>query len=364
MDYYIGKISNKIESLGYRYSPIQIDIAASYNQKQRRIAIIDYKVCTNGEQVFRVYKKNTAIKQKWHIEPASLESFNYKLFWEHFLPILLFPSEDNRKRKNQNDELKKIRAYTDLSLGISRVISQDLETLIHVGPLRDFPRRAYRMTGESPRNVGQRGENWLNILLGVKNRASIIKEVNNWLDKLGYKMRIEWGKQGYVHPMLTDKNGIEVSIKDTGFGISQLLPVLIQGYTCTPGTILILEQPEIHLHPKAQADLGDLLIAISKRGVRLLIETHSEHLLLRIQKRIAENFFTDNKTLSPNDVSLCFIEAGKEGSKVYNIQLGETGQYLSPPESMNSFFSDDYFESMEWGRYIAKIAKVKNEHHD
>ena len=78
------------------------------------------------------------------------------------------------------------------------------------------------------------------------------------------------------------------NLKDVGFGLSQVLPVLVQCYAGDASRTIILEQPELHLHPRAQADLGDLLIDALGQGHRFLIETRSEHLLLRLRRRIAE----------------------------------------------------------------------------
>jgi len=354
MRYFAERTIDEFKKQTPEFKALQIEIAASYNKKQRRISITDYKFTFDYKKtIFRIYRLGTAVNQKWHFEPDILENKDTKIFWEHFLPIFL-----------EEDYSDDPSALGNLSSMVATVIHEEIEDLVHIGPLRDFPRRAYRLTGESPKDVGRNGENWLNILLSAEKREELIENVNRWLKRLGYSLKIDWGKHGYVHPMLIDKNGLNVSLKDIGFGISQILPVLIQGFSSKPGTILILEQPEIHLHPHAQAELGDILIAISQRGVRLLIETHSEHLLLRLQRRIAENYQKQNE-IKPDDLSFYFVEHLENQSKIHEVTISETGEFIDPPSQLKTFFADDYIETLEWTKNIAHIKKgLANEHSD
>jgi hypothetical protein len=336
---------------------IQLKVAANYNKKKRQIAITDCYLFTDDKEIFRIYRKTTAANQQWHYEPEILEQYETRVFWHHFIPRLSIPIFMRIGKEKEND-FQQCQSYTELSRDLTQVITTPLSQLVHIGPLREIPRRAYRLTGGSSKDVGLSGENWLNILIRANSRVKLTENVNYWLKRLGYSLRIEWGKQGYVHPMLKDDKGLEVSLKDTGFGISQVLPLLIQGFSSIPGTILILEQPEIHLHPRAQAELGDILVAISKRGVKLLVETHSEHILLRLQRRIAEGYFQQMPDIIPTDIAIYFIEQEEEGSKVNKILINGKGEFISPPEQLRTFFSDDYNEALKWSHTLAKISKA------
>ena len=87
-----------------------------------------------------------------------------------------------------------------------------------------------------------------------------------------------------------------VELPDVGFGISQVLPVLVQCDYAPEGSIILIDQPEIHLHPYAQSALADVMIdVIKKRNIQLVIETHSEHFLRRLQRRIAEDELSQDK---------------------------------------------------------------------
>ena len=118
-----------------------------------------------------------------------------------------------------------------------------------------------------------------------------------------------------------------VSIADVGFGVSQTLPVLVAMHIARPGQLVYIEQPEIHLHPRAQTAMAGILANAAMRGVRLVVETHSELLLLGIQTLVAE------KKLSPNLVKLHWFERDREGSThIKSADLDEQGAFGDWPD--------------------------------
>jgi len=144
--------------------------------------------------------------------------------------------------------------------------------------------------------------------------------------------------------VLIDKHtGTAVSHRDVGIGVSQVLPVLVSAYA-SDGMLVAIEQPEIHLHPALQAELGDVFLESALREQRntFLIETHSEHLILRMLRRIRET--TDDELPSglppvrPEDVSVLYVQPGREGAEVVHIPVTEEGEFERPwPEG---FFAE------------------------
>lgn len=136
------------------------------------------------------------------------------------------------------------------------------------------------------------------------------------------------------------KFNTEVALQDVGVGISQVLPILIRAYG-DKNKLICIEQPEIHIHPALQAEMGDLFIesSLGKNKNTFLLETHSEHLILRILRRIretAEGEMDDwpeelrkacPNGITPDDVSVLFVEPSNEGSKIRLIEITPDGDF-------------------------------------
>ena len=139
-----------------------------------------------------------------------------------------------------------------------------------------------------------------------------------------------------LRAFLTDlRNGASVSLRDVGIGISQVLPILVEAYA-HQNQIQLIEQPEIHLHPRLQAELGDLFIesALGERKNTFLLETHSEHLILRILRRVRE---TTEGTLPkgaipvlPENVSVVIVETTANGSVIRELPVTPDGDFSKP----------------------------------
>ncbi|MCS7283092.1 MAG: DUF3696 domain-containing protein [Anaerolineae bacterium] len=140
-----------------------------------------------------------------------------------------------------------------------------------------------------------------------------------------------------------------VNLADVGFGFSQVLPVLVALRAAQPGQLVYVEQPEIHLHPNAQVKLADLLVQAALRGVQVVVETHSELILLGIQKAVAEG------KLEPDAVKLHWFERDEEGvTHVQTAELDEEGTFGDWPVD----FSDVALDAM--GAYLDAAAQRRS----
>ncbi len=216
----------------------------------------------------------------------------------------------------------------DIVMGAGHALETTLESLFPMGPFRRPPERWYIFTGTSPQDVGYRGDLLPDLLF---RRPELVEDTNKWLDRLeiGYELDVkpvgtDAGDLFEVRLIDTRRNErVNVALPDVGFGISQLLPFVVQSLV-SEKQIISIEQPEVHVHPRLQADLGDLLAAaIQKpRQNQFIIETHSEHLILRLQRLVYE------KKINPNDISVIYVSRGAEGAKSQRLRLDEEGDFI------------------------------------
>ena len=229
-------------------------------------------------------------------------------------------------------------------------LEKRLARVYYLGPLRAPPQRTYTWTGSQPYDVGRAGEYAISAILAARERRqnmrprdmSLEERVAHWLKKLGliHDFRIERIADDsplYRVNVRKSPRAVETLIGDMGFGVSQVLPALVLCFYAPEGSTVILEHPEIHLHPLAQAGLADALIdAYQKRRVQIIVESHSEHLLRRIQRRISE------ETISQDHVGMYFCsQDGGGASQIDRLELDEFGNIANWPEN---FFGDQFGE--------------------
>ena len=222
----------------------------------------------------------------------------------------------------------------------------------YLGPLREYPRRYYAWHGKHSPGVGQRGEDMVTALFsGRIQLRSLDEQIPKWLQRLdlidSYRLNpVSGSERDYEFLVRKYKGGPEVRLTDVGFGVSQVLPVLVLCYYVPEGSILILEQPEAHLHPKVQSELADLLIEVVKeRQLQIILESHSEHLLIRLMRRIAE------EQISADDTAFYFCEMNEGVSEIERLNVDDYGNITNWPQH---FFGD------EMGDLAAKtIAEMK-----
>jgi len=155
----------------------------------------------------------------------------------------------------------------------------------------------------------------------------------------------------------TRKGLPEVKLTDVGFGVSQVLPVIVECFYVPENSIVIFEQPEIHLHPRVQAELADLFVDAVRarennapRNVQFIIESHSEHFLRRLQRRIAE------EQLSRDEAALYFVDTGPSGAQIRELDVDDYGNIRNWPDG---FFGDEMEDLLARNEAQAKRMKAQ-----
>ena len=230
--------------------------------------------------------------------------------------------------------------------------------ILYLGPLREHPRHRYTWEGDHPKGIGQEGEKAISALLSGRIRnLSIDEQILNWLRHLklidSYNLRpLSDTGRDYEFLVKQYKDGPEVRLTDIGFGVSQVLPVIVLCYYAPKGSILILEQPEAYLHPKVQTELADVLIdVVTNRNIQIILESHSEYLLSRLQRRIAE------KEIASVDTALYFCEIKDGTSEIEQLDVDEYGNIRNWPQD---FFGDVTGELIKKTKVEMQQRKVMN----
>ena len=129
---------------------------------------------------------------------------------------------------------------------------------------------------------------------------------------------------------------------DVGYGVSMVLPVITELFRGSDTPMFLLQQPEVHLHPSAQAALGSLFCKVATRNRQLVVETHSDHLLDRVRMDVRDG----RSDLKPQDVSILFFERGDLDVRIHSLRLDAEGNVLGAPASYRRFFMEETRRSL------------------
>jgi hypothetical protein len=223
----------------------------------------------------------------------------------------------------------------------AKTIHSSIMTVHFIGEVRDrIPRLS--PLGEDPEEVGFNGENALSLAafrFGQRKHAKGHKEFLRWMERLGA------GEIGLAHGTMTagvgenrrsvpgvfweapGPGGVPLNIASFGSGIQLLAPVVVQCFAAGPGATIVIEEPEIHLHPENQRLMVDLFHDAVKFGNQIIAATHSEHFIYRLQTLVA------NGDLKPEDIAIIEVTAGKNGTEIEPIPMDSNGNLDHWPRS-------------------------------
>ena len=229
-----------------------------------------------------------------------------------------------------------------------RQLLPDMPKVVSIAPIRSKPQRTYDPLSEIQTPEGSDVPMYLMRLkrTGDRREKQILKALSGFGKQSGLFDAVDvkpYG-QGMNEPfqLQVKVRRVNANILDVGYGVSQLLPILVRVLTAQSPTYFLLQQPEVHLHPRGQAELASLFItSISKHEQKFIIETHSDYMVKRARIEI------QNKRLSPEDVALIYFEPDGDHVNIHNIgdhvniRFDDAGNMLSTPDSYQQFFLDE-----------------------
>lgn len=329
--------------------------------KYLEVEKMSYSAFRSGEKLLsisldRVKKASSARAYKAVAEPHKLDRQSSGRAWELPSPYRFYGFPDKMLTYYKN-------AWFTAQLNAAQ--EQLFSTISYIGPLRERGERHYRWTGFTPASVGPTGRDAILALLASRTQNRLfnfkVKQPLTNLESIVAKSLKDLGlvedfqikkvsddRQDYDVKVRTKGSNTLTDIPDVGFGVSQILPVIVQLYYAPANSIIIMEQPELHLHPSAQSALADIMIAAisaredaKPRNIQLIIETHSEHFLRRFQRRIAENKLPEDK------FAAYFANNESNPAVLEPLQMNMFGEILNWPKDFFGDMKGDIFAQAE-----------------
>ncbi len=326
-----------------------LSLAPSANKSTNKIEVA--RIALSDSKGVLLVEANESGRWTWHgLAPPYQTILGVRLI--NFLPDLVplqstEKTEKTAKRKRAYSGEEMFNAFLSAELQ-NRLWLRTFEEIEHIAPLRAHMPWYASSAGQASSLFGAGGENLIQSLAStvpVRGKKTLLDLVNEWLStkmKLISNIRIKnVDRDKLVWSLLGDdpEGHTGINIAAMGEGISQSLPIIAAAISLSKGGCLAIEQPELHLHPAAQADLGDLFVDTAKDGTRqVLVETHSEHVLLRIRRRIAEG------VIDPQRISILFVSKIGGESCVKRLELNARGHFDT--EWPDGFFDEVYKEAL------------------
>jgi hypothetical protein len=212
-----------------------------------------------------------------------------------------------------------------------------------LAPIRTSPQRTYDPVSSEPKPEGSHVPMLLSLLSHSAEKAqwaALKAELGEFGSKSGLFEEIEIIRKGKKESdpfqIGVKSGGPTFNLVDVGYGVSQALPILVDILQRPAANeVFLLQQPEVHLHPRAQAELGSFFARQAGKKRRFVVETHSDYLVDRVRMEVRRG------TLKPDDVSLLYFERQKHGAMIHNLELDKKGSITNAPDGFRQFFLDE-----------------------
>ena len=254
---------------------------------------------------------------------------------------------ENNSPPVSHEDIQRVSDLADLDLSLQ------MDPPFSSAPVRSKPRRTYDPSRPTPDPEGDYVPMYL--ADAFSRNKTVWNDLKKGLEDFGQAAGLfdeisirQFGKSGsepfqiQVRRFDGRRRGPQRNLIDVGYGVSQVLPVITELLRPDPPPLFLLQQPEVHLHPSAQAALGSLFCQVASRDRQLIVETHSDHLLDRVRMEVRDG----GTNLKPEDVSILYFERGDLDVNIHSIRIDEMGNILDAPDSYRRFFLEETARSL------------------
>lgn len=320
-------------------TPVSLDLEFKYRAVRREIVLISSSLRQGSRPLLETKfskdsERQTLTKLGNRAVPPELRaSLSSSLRMQNFLPRARpygpgFTSRDSAITTWFGKA--NIESVFEAARRAAFTLETQLSLVEYLGPFRAPPERTYSFSGERRTRVGPSGQFASDIFMTdsarPKTRSTIAESINTWFKAAQVARKIEVvpiSDRHYEIRITHFVSNERQNIADVGYGNSQILPVLVAGYNCRPGSCLIVEQPELHLHPRAQTHLATFVAQLHDNRVQSIIETHSEYVVIGLQELVAQ------RRIAPKDVALYYVHPLGETKTADLIELDESARFMS-----------------------------------
>ena len=352
----------------YRYV-----VEYKYRTQRREIEIVRYEIFLDNDPLFQYKARKDAYDLRYQgrkFEQIFGSTIKRRPIFEGLLvrdPNLRRVRFLNIKASQKDllleaEEVKNLVGLDYKILRANRELETEFQRYNYLSPFREPPRRTYLFSGEAPKEVGRSGEKAVDILVSDnfargKAKRGLVDQVASFFETTGMAKGIEVKALTSRHfeLCLVGNDGSSHNFSDVGFGCSQVLPVLVGGLNLIgdmgvgrsrlSSPVFVVQEPEIHLHPNAQAELGSFFVTLAGMGTQLFIETHSDNLVLRIQRHVAAG------ELDSSLVRVFFVQDIAGEKQVTTLDLDNAGVFKKGWPG--GFFPQRQKESLKLARAAA-----------
>lgn len=363
------RISFQIQEFSYEFE-------LKYRTQRRELELSRFKLVEAGGPIYEY----TTSKDKYDVLVAGIKIEDLNLPIKKVRPRLVgfLPSsreffEYQRRFRMEpglmsEDTYQTLRDVERRIMRFRRAVTESFRNYDTLGAFREMPQRTYLQSGETASKIGRFGQNMVTILASDASKRGgehigFVDEISRWLQATGIAdgIRVKYLTERHFELVVVGKDGTDHNICDVGFGCSQVLPVLVSGIelanrarrTGSGTPMLVVQEPEIHLHPNAQAALGSFFASLSKLRSQVFIETHSDNLVLRIARHVAAN------DIEASDVRIFYVQDSDGLKKVTPIGISADGSFS--PKWPGGFFPQRQAESLELARASVQEKRSSSE---